>query len=577
MKRLSVSGDVIRFEVFWDAVYNPIIAIDTGGKIFFCNHALAKMARMEVDAILGARIDEVFEHSQLKRIIRTGKTESARRLKVGHKVYMTNRTPIRKDGRIVGAVAVLQDISELEAISSELAHTRQIVLELDAIIESSFDGIYVCDGTGRTIRVNRAYERITGICGKDVCGRNMKSLVNDGFFNESVTLRVLESRKPESLIQKIKTGKTVMVTGNPFFDDKGEISLVITNVRDVTELYRLQSDLERVQNLRARYEKELEKFRGTCGEDTGIVIRSKKMQEIYGLAVRLAQVSTTVLVQGESGVGKEVLVDLIHTRSPRKDKPLVKISCAAIPEHLLESELFGYAPGAFTGASRGGKAGLFETAHEGTLFLDEIGELPKGLQAKLLRALQEQEIIRVGSNETIPVDVRIIAATNRDLQKMSETGKFRKDLYFRLRVVPVVIPPLRDRQEDIIPLAYHFLDKYNDKYNFSKQFDAQVLNALDEYDWPGNVRELENTVERLVVITPTDIITLNDIPKKFYSGTTSVLPLKSGSLKATLDEMECRILKQALQTHKSTRKVGRALGIDQSTVVRKLKRHGIRT
>ncbi|ACL02989.1 PAS modulated sigma54 specific transcriptional regulator, Fis family [Desulfatibacillum aliphaticivorans] len=566
-----------RMSIFLDSIYNPVVAIDAEGLVIFCNKSLAKVSGKSVEEILGKPIGDLFEDSQLIRIIRTGKAESTQKVRLGGKVYMTNRTPIFMGGRIVGATAVLQDISELEAISNELEHTRRISMELDAIIESSFDGIYVTDGEGRTLRVNKAYERTTGIRREDVVGHTMAELVEQGFFNESVSMRVLENRKGESLVQKVKTGKTVMVTGTPIFDDKGEISLVVTNVRDVTELYNLQNELGRMEVLRTWYENELEQLRESAGAAPSVVIRSKKMKEVHELAMRLARVDATVLVQGESGVGKEIFADLIHTNSPRKDKPFVKISCAAIPEQLLESELFGYEAGAFTGAKAKGKAGIFESADGGTIFLDEIGEMPLSLQAKLLRVLQDKKIMRVGANHSMDVDIRILAATNRDLSQMVHKGAFRNDLYFRLNVVPVVIPPLRERKEAIVNFAYHFLEKYNRKYGFAKQIAPDVLDILYDYDWPGNVRELENTVERMVVVTKGDVIEPADLPEKLRIAPKSGLAhaLGGGSLKSALEGLEREILQQALETHGSTHKVAKALGVNQSTVVRKLQRYGI--
>ncbi|WP_461210803.1 sigma-54 interaction domain-containing protein [Desulfocurvus sp. DL9XJH121] len=576
MTHRDASGADDRFESCLHALHNPVAAVDAHGRVVFANLALAGLFSLTPDALAGTDCRDALAPLRLMQTVRSGAAELAERLDIGGRTFIANRAPVRRDGRVVGAVALLQEITGIEAESSELARTRQINQELDAIIESSVDGIYVCDGTGLTIRVNQAYERITGIRREDVLGKRMQALVDMDFFNESVTLRVIQSRRTETLIQTNKTGKTVMVTGNPFFDDQGGISLVVTTVRDVTELNRLQGDLERMESLRERYESELEKLREGRGDGPNTLTRSKTMQEIYDLAVRVAQVDATILIQGESGVGKEDLVDLIHLRGPRHDKPLVKISCAAIPEHLLESELFGYVPGAFTGASRNGKAGLFETAHEGTLFLDEIGELPKRLQAKLLRVLQQREIIRVGSTGPVPVDVRIIAATNRDLQAMVERKEFRADLFFRLQVVPIHIPALRRRREDIIPLARHFLAACNAQYGCRKRFEPRVLDILASHDWPGNVRQLKNLVERLVVVTPSDAIRPGDLPEGFAPGAAPAPLLAAGSLQAALHDLERRILEQALETHKSTRKMARALGIDQATVVRKLKRHGLR-
>ena len=482
------------------------------------------------------------------------------------------------DGRVSGAVAVLQDISELEAISSELENTKLISEELNAIIESSFDGIYVTDGRARTLRANQAYERITGLKREEVIGRTMDDLVFDGFFNESVTLRVLESRRPTSLVQKIKTGKTVMVTGNPIFDKDGEIRLVVTNVRDVTELNRLQEKLAQMDTLQNEAEIELSQLREKVHGREDLVFRSKKMKELREVALRLARVESTVLIQGESGVGKEVFAELIHGAGPRRNGPFIKISCAAIPDQLLESELFGYAPGAFTGAKKEGKAGIFEAADNGSIFLDEIGELPLNLQAKLLRVLQEKEIFRLGDPNPIKVDVRIMAATNRNLESMTRENMFRKDLFFRLNVVNVIVPPLRERPEAILPFIYHFLGKYNRLYGLSKQIDRDLLNRLLDYEWPGNVRELENLVERLVVISPGEVITRESLPEKFRNEPefdSQEKDMADRPLNELVAEVEKRALERAVRNHRTTRQAARILGIDQSTVVRKLKKYGL--
>ena len=557
-------------------IYNPIVAVDHEGRIIFCNRAMTKIVGYSLDDLLGQRVEDFVQYSRLRQIIQTGKTESVQKINISGTVYMSNRTPILDGDRVVGAVAVLQDISELAAIADELEQTKRLSVELDAIIESSFDGIYVTDGHGRTIRVNKAYERITGIRRQDVQGRTMADLVAEGFFNESVTLRVLESKHPESLMQTVKTGKRLMVTGTPIVGGDGEVTLVVTSVRDVTELYNLQSQLVREEQLRSKYESELKELRKSASESNQAIIQSKKMKETFELAMRLAQVDTTILVQGESGVGKEIFADLVHANSQRRDNPLIKISCAAIPEQLLESELFGYAPAAFTGASKQGKVGIFESAKGGTIFLDEIGEMPLSLQAKLLRVLQAKEVIRVGSSVPVPVDVRIIAATNRDLKQMVAQGQYRQDLFFRLNVVPVVIPPLRERKEAVPNLVYHFLERFNRQYGFSKQIDPQVLDKLYGYNWPGNVRELVNTVERLVVTCQGDVITIDDLPQ--HMRTARDVPaseLVDGSLRATLDKVERRIIAEALEKHGSTHKAAKVLGVNQSTIVRKMQRLGL--
>lgn len=561
-----------------DSIHNPIIAVDPRGIVILINSAAETILGHGREEVYGQSLAMFLAASQLHRIAETGQGELVQRLVVEDKVYVSNRTPVRINQETIGAVAVLQDISELEAISSELQNTRLMSEELTAIIESSFDGIYVTDGQARTLRVNTAYERITGIKREEVLGRTMTELVENGFYNESVTLCVLQSRKPQSLLQKInKTGKSVMVTGTPFFDKDGHIMLVVTNVRDVTELNRLQEKLESMQRLQSEAKLELKQLRDTVKGNVHIAPRSKRMQEVVQLALRLSQVDATVLIEGESGVGKEVIADIIHNSGARKNHPFIKISCGAIPDQLLESELFGYVSGAFTGAKKEGKAGLFEVAGGGTLFLDEIGEMPLSLQVKLLRVLQARTITRVGDTVPIKIDVRVIAATNRNLAAMAQTGQFRKDLFYRLNVVPVRIPPLRERTEDIIHFVYGFLDSCNKRYGFNKQIDREALNVLLAYEWPGNVRELENMIEQMVVVTQGEVITVDDLPlplKRIIEGP-EMVPVEDRPLQAMIEEVELRALESAYRKYKTTRAMARALGVNQSTIVRKLNRYGL--
>jgi Transcriptional regulator containing PAS, AAA-type ATPase, and DNA-binding domains len=297
------------------------------------------------------------------------------------------------------------------------------------------------------------------------------------------------------------------------------------------------------------------------------------MQELLKTALRLSQVDSTVLLLGESGVGKEVIATTIHARSHRKEGPFIAVNCGAIPADLLESELFGYEKGAFTGANREGKSGMFELANGGTLFLDEIGDLPKDFQVKLLRAIQEREIMRVGGSKPRPINVRIIAATNHDLENLVREGKFREDLYFRLNVVPLDIPPLRERKEDIIPLIYSFKNKFSKAYEINKDIMPEVYDILLQYQWPGNVRELENVIERLMVTTTGDTIGINDIPKHLINYTPDnhpeikvqgIIPLKEA-----VNTVERQLITNALKQFGSTYKAARVLQVDQSTIVRK--------
>lgn len=308
------------------------------------------------------------------------------------------------------------------------------------------------------------------------------------------------------------------------------------------------------------------------------VVHSNCMKELTKMAIRVAKVDSTVLIQGESGVGKELIADVIHTHGSRSKGPLIKINCGAIPENLLESEFFGYEPGAFSGASRKGKIGLFELANGGILFLDEIGDMPLNLQVKLLRVLQDKEITRVGGIRPIKVDIRILTGTNRKLSEMINNGQFRQDLYYRLNVVPIHVPALRERREDIPVLARYFLDYFNKKYltaDTCKVLDPEVIDCFMKHDWPGNVRELENLVERLIVTTAQTQISVKDLPPwldKSYPGHSDS---GSISLRGAVEDTERKLLQYAFSRYKSTYEVARVLDINQSTVVRKAAKYGI--
>lgn len=306
------------------------------------------------------------------------------------------------------------------------------------------------------------------------------------------------------------------------------------------------------------------------------IFHSEKMQELMKLVIHIAAVDTTVLIQGESGVGKELIADILHSCSMRKNGPFIKINCAAIPANLLESELFGYEPGAFTGANRKGKAGMFELASGGVLFLDEIGDMPWELQVKLLRAIQEMEITRVGGTQPIKIDLRILAAANCSLKEMVVSDRFRKDLYYRLNVVPLFIPPLRDRPEEILALVKHFVEFYNQKHKLQKRLSTDVLQCFMQYNWPGNVRELENLIERLIVTTNHDTITISDL-SAWSELITAQKEFESELilLQKALENTERKMLQKAFSIHNSTYAVARALGISQPTVVRKTAKYGI--
>lgn len=451
-----------------------------------------------------------------------------------------------------------------------------IYSKISDIIESSYDGMYITDGTANTIMVNKAYERIAGIRVEELIGRNMKDLVQEGYISQSATLLVLENRRINTIEQDFKTGKKALVTSTPVFDQEGNITMVVTNVRDITELYELREKLHEKENLTKKYSIELEKMRMEVLKNTDLIVRDRKMLQVVQIAKRVAPLDTTILLTGETGVGKDELAKFIYKNSSRSTEQFIKINCGAIPEALIEAELFGYEKGAFTGANKEGKMGLFEVADGGTLFLDEIGELPLDMQVKLLRVLQDNEFQRVGGVKPIKTDVRIIAATNRNLEEMVEEKTFREDLYYRLNIVPIYIPPLRERQDDIIPLINYFLCRLNKKYGFKKTFSTEALNCMLKYEWRGNVRELKNIVERVIVMNNGDSILTKDLPKELKVWEDEhpiLLENEIVPLRTALNKVEEHLLKVAFEKYGNVRDAAGALEIDPATFVRKRKKY----
>jgi PAS domain S-box-containing protein len=439
--------------------------------------------------------------------------------------------------------------------------------ELEAIINFSYDGIFVTDGNGIVLRVNKAYERITGVRATEVMGKRMADLVRDGYYDRSVTLLVLENRKVMTIDQTVKNNKHILVTGNPIFNETGDIFRVVTNVRDVTDLNNLQQQLSKKAEETLKYQAELSHLRSLQLKEANIIYRSREMAFIVELAVKIASVNSTVLITGESGTGKELIAKLIHRYGKGDTKPFIKINCGAIPDNLLESELFGYEGGAFTGARKEGKPGLFELANNGTLFLDEIGEMPPALQVKLLRAIQDKTVTRVGGVQTANINVRIIAATNRNLLKMVEQGIFREDLFYRLMVIPVHIPSLRERKEDIPLLSLFFLNKFNREFDFAKTLSPEVIDKFMDYQWPGNVRQLENVIERMIVTTQGNEITVSSLPKQIMQS--PAIPKSGTKLKEAMATFEKYLLEKTLRENGSWQKAAAVLGVDRTTVFRK--------
>ncbi len=449
--------------------------------------------------------------------------------------------------------------------------------DLRRILDCIKDGIFITDGTGRILALNQASLDLCMYKEEDLLGKTMQELLDSKMFDDSVALEAIKQKDTVSVIQKGVTGDyDLLVTGTPLFDENQEISLVILTERDVTDLVNLRAT---VNSLTERHSQEVEYYREQCISYNEIICESNTMKQLLDIALRIAATDATVLLQGESGTGKSLIARFIFKHSNRSQQPFIELNCGAIPENLLESELFGYEKGAFTGASEKGKAGLFELANGGTLFLDEIASLPLHLQVKLLRAIQEREIMRVGGSKYIPIDIRIISATNVSLVKAVNSGEFRKDLYYRLNVCQLELPPLRKRKADIRPLCEHFLNVFNNKYQTNKIISSSAWKILLGYQWPGNIRELENMLERIIVIGSSQIISAEQISTLFLLSDLESMGHDNDlsiNLKEELDRFEKKLILSKVKYFHTATELAQALCIDKSTATRKLQKYHIK-
>lgn len=442
---------------------------------------------------------------------------------------------------------------------------------LKLIMETTFDEITITDEHGVFLDVSNSCEKIFGRTIGEFIGKTCYELEKEGVFSKSVTRMVLETKKKTTLVQNTGGGKKLIVTGTPLFNDDGKLIRVINISRDITDTEKLNKKIKEAKNLLNWYSEELKKRKHI--EKSDFVTKSPSMKKIVDTITQIANLETTILLTGDTGVGKGYISKAIHNISARHSNPFIQINCGAIPDHLLESELFGYEKGAFTGAGKNGKKGLFEIAGAGTIFLDEIGEMPGQLQVKLLTVLEEKKVFRVGGVTSFKVNARIIAATNQNIHQLLKERRFRSDLYYRLNVMPIFIPPLKERPEDILVFAHKFIDEFNEKYHRRKKLSQQAYDAFLHYDWPGNVRELENVVERLVISCQDELINEMQVH--------GALPINNGMrvevnevvpLNRALDDLERKLILRAYQNYGTTRKAAEALEINQSTVVRKLKK-----
>jgi PAS domain S-box-containing protein len=478
-------------EIILNSTHDGMIAINETGIVTLFNKAAERITGMKAEDVVGREAVQVIPNTRLHIILAQGIEELNQQQDIDATTIITNRVPIRSEtGQVIGAVAVFRDITEVKDLTDQVSGLWKSRNLLEAVIDATDDAISVADEKGNTIMVNSAYTRITGLPPEAVLNKPVTVDIAEG---DSMHLQILRTGKPvRNVRMKVGPGKKeVIVNVAPIFID-GAIRGSVGTIHDISEIMALTDELAKakklIRHLHARY---------TWGDIIGI---SPAMVAAKDQARRAAETPATVLLRGESGTGKELFAHAIHNASTRQKGQFVRVNCAALSENLLESELFGYVEGAFTGALKGGKKGLFEEANNGTIFLDEIGEISLSLQRKLLRVLQEREIVRVGSTVPVPVDVRVITATNINLEQKVKDGTFKGDLYYRLNVLPIAIPPLRTREEDVPRLVEHIIFRLNQE--FGRQVMGMAPEAVAElmkYPWPGNVRELENVLGRAMI------------------------------------------------------------------------------
>jgi PAS domain S-box-containing protein len=553
-----------------------MIVINDEGKIVYFNVSAESILGMKGKNLYGIHVNKVIHDSRLCEVVRKGQPQLMKKLQADGVTLCSNRFPLYKGNEIIGAVGIFKDISENELLLQNMRDLRGLNLDMVGVLESMNDGIVVMDDRGKVIRINSAYESITGLTANQILGENIDFLIGRGCMPALVFPTALEKTKTFNVIKTIG-GRDFLIVASPAFGSEGKLIRIVVILKDIDYLNELILNLRATKGLALRCCTQSVAPKNRISQED-MVANSLAMRRVVSLAHKIADVDSNVLITGETGVGKEIVARAMHKCSNRTEGPFIKLNCGAIPEALLESELFGYESGAFTGAKKDGKVGLVELADCGTLFLDEVGDLPMNLQIKLLRVLQEREVMRVGGTKYKKVDFRLITATNRDLEELVKGNLFREDLFYRLNVIPVFIPPLKDRKEDIVPLIMFFLNKFNKKHGLNKKLSSEVIQSLLKYDWPGNIRELENTVERLMVTSDGSIISINDLTNRGLREKGPVVREDRSSPKVlvnVMEETEKKLVYEAVQLCKTTREMSKILGISQSAVVKKMKRYGI--
>ncbi len=588
-----------RLKAMYQAMHNALVSVNEQGRINFVNRSAEQLFGIENRDVANKHICAVLPGFDIEPVLALGRVEIGANYSTDKLATMVNKTPLVDGGAVVGALAIFQDITDLESIAEEMETVKRLNQTLRAVLDIGYDALAVVDEQGRVALVNRVFLDFVRLREDAVISKPIEEILENSRLGVVAGTGVPELNE----VQFIE-GKPYVVSNLPVVRDGRVIGAVgKISFRRVDELRDLAKKLEAMDNRLTHFQEELKKarFRDRPYQFEDIVTLNPRMQEVIAESRRAAQGHSTVLISGESGVGKELVAQAIHQDGPRCNAPFIKVNCAAIPENLLESEFFGYVQGAFTGAQPGGKRGRLDMADGGTLFLDEIGDMPLSLQGKLLRVLQDQAFERVGGTSTIRVDIRFIAVTNQDLEQKVRSGKFREDLFYRLNVIPVYIPPLRERPEDILPLVNAFLRKYNDIFGMQvNDITPEALAALRAYCWPGNIRELENVVERALNFTNEKVIRSEHLPpylRKAISssqqstGLTERAGRSGASTNPCAEELDMivpayrnkreesereTIIKALRESSGNKSKAARLLGISRSWLYEKINRLGLK-
>ena len=565
-----------------DSTHNGIIAVDNAGVITLFNKGAEKILGIKIGKALGHKIDKLFNEPSLLTTVETGLLDVGRKVTINGRSVYSNRSPIIKDGIIMGAVAIFQDTTDVENLSKELADAKNAVETLETILDSAYDRIVVVDTEGVITKFNKAYQSFLGVEEKDAIGKH----VTDVIENTRMHIVVKTGKAEIGEVQKIQ-GDEMVVLRIPILKE-GKVVGAVGKVlfRDLQEIKALANKLDVTIRELTYYKKELRRFKGSRYTFKNIVGNSENIKQAKELARMASASNSNVLIRGESGTGKELFAHAIHDSSMRRYGAFIRVNCAAIPANLLEAELFGYEGGAFTGAKKEGKPGKFELAQGGTILLDEIGDMPGEMQVKLLRVLQEKEVERVGGDKVIRLDVRIIASTNRNLEEMVNKREFRQDLYYRLNVLKIEIPPLRKLKEDIELLSKKMLVELNEELGTGIcAIDSDVIDVLISHDWPGNIRELKNVLERAVNICKSERIQKKHLPIYLLDQAheerkeIEVFGLQNDedySLESVLASAEKLAIERALEKTKNNRKkAAELLGIHRSGLYQKMNRFNL--